>query len=225
MAKSKDISGQRFGKLVAKKKTDKKAGHRGYLWECKCDCGNTAFVAISDLTSGNTQSCGCVLNEKRENQKQKRKDIIGDKYGKLTVVEVVGVDKYRAVLYKCKCDCGNETILSKRALVSNNTTSCGCVGIENRLNNMILKPHDTREKYTRLSSLNQKISVRNKTGVKGVFKHKNGSFVATIGFKKDKKYLGMYPTLEEATKARKRAEEEYFEPVLNKYGKELKGDD
>lgn len=225
MAKTKDITGKRFGKLIATKKTDKKAGHRGYVWECKCDCGNISFVAISDLTSGNTQSCGCVLNEQREKQKQKRTDIIGNKYGKLTVMEVVGIDKYRAVLYKCICDCGNEIVCSKRSLVSNNTTSCGCVGYETQRNNMILKPHDTREKDTRISLLNQKISTRNKTGVKGVFKRKNGSFVATIGFKKDKKYLGMYSTLEEATKARKRAEEEYFEPTLNKYGKELKGDD
>ena len=63
MPKTKDITGKRFGKLIATKKTDKKAGHRGYVWECKCDCGNISFVAIGDLTSGNTQSCGCVLKE------------------------------------------------------------------------------------------------------------------------------------------------------------------
>ncbi len=57
-----DISGQRFGKLVALKM----AGTRRYpsggkltLWECKCDCGNMTTVSLSALVSGNTKTCGC----------------------------------------------------------------------------------------------------------------------------------------------------------------------
>lgn len=40
----------------------------------------------------------------------KFKDLTGLKFGKLTVIEQAGHDKYNKILWKCKCDCGNETI-------------------------------------------------------------------------------------------------------------------
>ena len=54
------------------------------------------------------------------------KNITGNKYGLLTVVERVG--KIGAVqLIKCRCNCGNETIVRYPNLTSGITTSCGCV--------------------------------------------------------------------------------------------------
>lgn len=57
MGKSKDLTNQRFGKLVAIK-IDKKIDGRNY-WLCKCDCGNTKVVKSSTLGSGAVISCGC----------------------------------------------------------------------------------------------------------------------------------------------------------------------
>ncbi len=59
MPKLKDISGKRFGKLVAIKVTgrDKK---RSAIWLCKCDCGNFVERRLSDLIHGYTRSCGCI---------------------------------------------------------------------------------------------------------------------------------------------------------------------
>ena len=54
-----DISGQRFGKLVAIRIDEARSKPKRVKWKCKCDCGNTCFVALSDLTSDNTSSCGC----------------------------------------------------------------------------------------------------------------------------------------------------------------------
>ncbi len=48
-----DITGQRFGKLVA----IRYAG--GGRWYCQCDCGNTATPLGTSLREGNTTSCGC----------------------------------------------------------------------------------------------------------------------------------------------------------------------
>jgi hypothetical protein len=60
MAKRKDITNMKFGKLTALKPTNKK--HRGnYLWECKCECGNKTEVTVVSLNSGNTKSCGCMF--------------------------------------------------------------------------------------------------------------------------------------------------------------------
>lgn len=56
-----DISGQRFGRLVAVKYAFTKS-HNSY-WECLCDCGNLKIVAAHSLKRGNTTSCGCYRRE------------------------------------------------------------------------------------------------------------------------------------------------------------------
>ena len=59
MAKVKDITGQRFGKLVAIRQTERRV-NGSVIWECKCDCGNTALVSLQHLIRGKTKSCGCI---------------------------------------------------------------------------------------------------------------------------------------------------------------------
>lgn len=61
---AKDISNQRFGKLIALKPTKNKK-RDCIVWECLCDCGNICYINTANLTSGNTQSCGC-MNSKGE---------------------------------------------------------------------------------------------------------------------------------------------------------------
>lgn len=57
----KDITGQRFGRLIATKRISGSDGSSGgSLWECKCDCGNIIQTRIHNLTDGSTQSCGCI---------------------------------------------------------------------------------------------------------------------------------------------------------------------
>lgn len=60
--RAKDITGQRFGRLTALNPTDKRRNGR-VVWHCQCDCGNMIDVPINYLTSGDTQSCGCLKNE------------------------------------------------------------------------------------------------------------------------------------------------------------------
>lgn len=55
----------------------------------------------------------------------KAKDMTGEKYGRLTVMKRVGT-KNRNAMWLCKCDCGNETIVSRSGLIRGQTTSCGC---------------------------------------------------------------------------------------------------
>lgn len=59
-----------------------------------------------------------------------RKDLVGLRVKRLTVIEFVETrvstsGRYRAY-WKCKCACGNETIVSSDALLSGTTGSCGC---------------------------------------------------------------------------------------------------
>ena len=57
-----NITGKRFGRLIAVKPTEKRHNSE-IVWHCLCDCGNTAYIMRSDLTSGNTKSCGCLRRE------------------------------------------------------------------------------------------------------------------------------------------------------------------
>ena len=54
-----DLTNQRFGHLIAKKRIGISKSHRG-IWLCQCDCGNSCEVETTSLTSGNTKSCGCL---------------------------------------------------------------------------------------------------------------------------------------------------------------------
>lgn len=60
----------------------------------------------------------------------KIKDIKGQKFGKLLVVEHVGFSCDNHALWKCVCDCGKELITIGSSLRRGDTTSCGCYQIE-----------------------------------------------------------------------------------------------
>ena len=54
-----DLSGQKFGKLLAIKPLDKRK-RKKVVWLCKCDCGNYCEIVGTSLTSNNAKSCGCL---------------------------------------------------------------------------------------------------------------------------------------------------------------------
>lgn len=53
-----DLTGQRFGKLVALYPTIMRDGSHMY-WMCQCDCGNQIEISSTGLKRG-TKSCGCI---------------------------------------------------------------------------------------------------------------------------------------------------------------------
>ena len=57
-AKFIDLTGRRFGRLVAQWPAGRAIG--SIHWLCLCDCGGLKVVAANKLKSGNTQSCGCL---------------------------------------------------------------------------------------------------------------------------------------------------------------------
>jgi len=59
-------------------------------------------------------------------------EMIGKKYGRLTVLAYVYSKPDIGSFYKCKCDCGNYTIKSKTVLVCGRVRSCGCLAKENQ---------------------------------------------------------------------------------------------
>ena len=114
--------------------TDKEFGNLKILkyipemkkWECQCKCGNIISVIGTDLSSGHTTSCGCKNKESKNTKTE-----IGNRYGRLIVIERDGSTADRHALWRCKCDCGNEVTVSGKLLRSSQVVSCGCYQKEN----------------------------------------------------------------------------------------------
>jgi hypothetical protein len=62
-----DLTGRRFGRLVAESKTGEKNKDGSLTWLCRCDCGNVARISAHDLLRGNTTSCGCRWKDTARN--------------------------------------------------------------------------------------------------------------------------------------------------------------
>ena len=110
----KDISGKQFGSWLVL--------HHVYdnMWMCRClDCGTEREVNSKNLLSGLTKSCGCSHNVKKPVV-----DLVGQVFGKLTVVRYVGNSKWL-----CKCSCGSDkdVVTTTTKLKTGHTRSCGCL--------------------------------------------------------------------------------------------------
>lgn len=60
--KAKNVSGERFGRLVAVKRVGT-TKHKGAVWRCVCDCGNEVDAPLINLRVGFKRSCGCLAAE------------------------------------------------------------------------------------------------------------------------------------------------------------------
>ena len=62
-----DITGQRFGKLIALYPIYSKNKNIHTKWHCKCDCGNECDIDLGNLKQGFSKSCGCTNSKQEEN--------------------------------------------------------------------------------------------------------------------------------------------------------------
>lgn len=121
--KSRDLSGQRFGKLlvVARAEGTRK---RDAAWLCVCDCGKTKIVVGYSLLGGRTKSCG------KHGSGHRLKDVTGQRFGRLVVVRRFGSNSKKSATWLCACDCGGSTIVPTTHLLDGHTASCGCLSKE-----------------------------------------------------------------------------------------------
>lgn len=112
-----DLTGQVFGELTvispAAARNDKYT-----RWKCKCSCGKEVEVRTDYLTSKHTTSCGHI-----KKQFIQQKDLIGQRFGKLVVIE----NLFNKGTKKCRCDCGNIVEVQTYNLTRGTTQSCGCL--------------------------------------------------------------------------------------------------
>ena len=114
----KDLTGQRFDRLVAIRPTENRDGKGFVMWLCHCDCGNEVEVSAGRLTSKKpTRSCGCL----------KVKDLTGQRFDRLVAIRPTENRSGNSIMWLCRCDCGNEVEVSASKLQSKHTRSCGCL--------------------------------------------------------------------------------------------------
>jgi len=59
-----DLMGQTFGRITVVSLLPERSKNGKTQWRCRCSCGEWAPCVIgTDLTTGNTRSCGCLQKE------------------------------------------------------------------------------------------------------------------------------------------------------------------
>lgn len=56
----KDLTGQRFGKLLVVSRDSANDKWGNAVWICQCDCGNVVLKVAGNLQTGHSKSCGCL---------------------------------------------------------------------------------------------------------------------------------------------------------------------
>ena len=57
-------------------------------------------------------------------------DLTGERFGRLTVIQSEGKNRWGSYMWLCECDCGNTKILDGSELRRGNVRSCGCLSRE-----------------------------------------------------------------------------------------------
>lgn len=219
-----NLTDKRFGRLLVIGVAPRGEKYpRQQWWRCRCDCGKEISLPTWSLTGGGYRSCGCLQEESR------KVDVTGERRGSLTAVRPTekiyrqGRKSGGSVIWVWRCDCGREIEAPLSGVGPDGRTSCGCK--RRPLN--VRQAAEMRKKAepnfvdgTNLASLSSRMPKNNTTGVKGVSWHaRMHKYQARITFKGKQIHLGTFDRLEDAAAARKRAEEEYFKPMLEAHKK------
>ena len=197
-SQAEDLTGRKFGRLTVLERSANVNGR--VAWLCQCECGNRKVVPAVYLKKGNVRSCGCLRQENSCN----RKDLTGQRFGRLVALAPTDRRELGSVVWRCRCDCGNEVEVSEGALITGNTVSCGCYKkeIQNRVGDTLMFVDGTCVQWLE----KRRHRSDNTSGFRGVNLTPKNLYRVGIGFRGKRYYLGLYKTYEEAVEARLEAE-------------------
>lgn len=135
MGKFQDLTGLQVGNWIVLRRAETLTDKRGTFWLCECQCKNrtTRSVLGCNLSTvlrgkrGGSSSCGCLT---------KKEVKPGDRFGKLTVLELDSVGVYGKV-WRCVCDCREEVNIPAYRLNAGQSRSCGCLRLERLQETMV----------------------------------------------------------------------------------------
>jgi len=213
-----NLSNQTFGCLTAISPTNQRK-YGSVVWQCICNCTNKNVVYRSaeqlKRTTPHNLHCGCKENELGKLEAGVITDITNQTFGYLTAVSPTSKRTSGAVIWECKCKCGNLTYRSVSNLkAGNENQSCGCLLSE------ISKQASKKKTNLIYGTCIEKISAQtllsnNKSGIRGVHWDRNAQkWRAIIYFRGKQIHLGLFSNIDDAAKTRKAAEDLYFRPVI-----------
>lgn len=149
-------------------------------------------------------------------------DLTGQRFGRLTALEPTGRRSGSCIVWRCRCDCGNDAHASVENLRKGHVTSCGCwkkevirtrvapLGKAARARNYV--------QGTCITTLIQPPGASNTSGAVGVRWHKGkGKWIADIQFKGKRYYLGSGADKDFLIALRKEAEQRIHGNFLEWY--------
>jgi hypothetical protein len=207
---------KKLGKLTLISYTGKFDVNGNPLFLYFCECKKTIDVPLKRILRKPPQSCGC---HRREYNRKQELDITGKIFGKLKAIrKTEKKTENNTNIWLCECKCGNYLEVPVSNLINGHTKSCGCHKRE------YLTPDSPISKIqngTNLAVLLRKEPNKlNTSGVTGVYYLKgSGKWKAVLQFQNKIVLNRKFDTFADAVKARKKAEQKYFVPVLDNYGK------
>lgn len=148
----KKLIGKKYGKLTIlsfKKENNER------IVTCSCDCGSIKDYKFSNVKR-TTNQCGCSSNKGNANNHElkvakrnatvleKMKNRIGEKYGFLTIIDIVVASKRK--MMKCICECGNVKVCQYTDLTTGRTQSCGCLQKEIATKNILINSYNSTKR-------------------------------------------------------------------------------
>lgn len=123
--------GARIGTRVVIALTDRRCGNHRYV-RVRCDCGSITEAIFSRLVTGKVAACRICARDGNapapvcpaDYLRDKRVPVIGERFGKRTVVAVLDVRYGHHQYVLCRCDCGQEAEVSFKDLVRGIATTC-----------------------------------------------------------------------------------------------------
>lgn len=217
-----NFSGVRFGKLVGIKPVGRNKDRR-VIWEFRCDCGKHISLTGKDVLYNKKTSCGCDKGKLaiQKNKVRIEGDIVfvlvGD-HGEEMICDLVDWEKLKIAKWfistggYVKGHLNGKIINFSRAVLS---------PPENfQVDHINRNKLDNRKTNLRMvsqfeNSLNKNIRIDNSSGVTGIsWDRKNKKWKVQITKDGRNFWIGRFFSLEEAKKARKIAETEYFGECL-----------
>ena len=150
-------------------------------------------------------------------------DLTGKEYPHFKVIRFIGMSNGRRRQWLCKCECGKTFIASSSDIREKKIVSCGCIQKEEipKKTKPIHQCNCILVDGTNLTKIaNKKANRNNKSGTKGIYQDRCGTWYAKIVFRGVEHRIKCTSQLQAIYK-RKELEMEYFDPVVNEHKKLL----
>lgn len=219
-----NLTGQVFSRWTVIKEgkgTRSSGGQSIRTWVCQCDCGVTREVNGNSLTTGKSQSCGCLQKELISKASITHGQSDTRTYATWRAIKerCLNPNNPRYESYKNRGICKEWENSFEQFYKDMGPRPGDDYSIDRIDNDLEYSKDNCRwvKDETGIQQINQGVRKDNTSGTKGVYWYKSTKkWRAEITVNKERINLGTFETKEEAIQARREAEVKYHAPLLKK---------